>query len=169
MALELSCLDDPKIRMALDEDDTDIARLLKSVIESDADKKATLRLKGADAEHFLNLMYRVHVISLTLSTNLFICSLQVLDKYPSDFDGNNELCRQKAHRLAVRLSVECGILPQSLVINGVEDCSKDNISGGGFADVFRATYDGKAVALKRLRDYHLNQREKIHRVRNIQE
>jgi hypothetical protein len=62
------------------------------------------------------------------------------------------------------------MLPPSLIIHGVQDCSKDNVSGGGFADVFRAMYDGKVVALKRLRDYHLNrQREKTHRVCDIQE
>jgi hypothetical protein len=66
MALELSCQNDSAIQGALDEDDADIARLLKDILESDADKKVVLRLKGADAERFLSLMYSVCALSLVL-------------------------------------------------------------------------------------------------------
>ena len=39
------------------------------------------------------------------------------------------------------------------------------MAGGGFADIFRASYRGEDVALKRLRDFQVHQRrEIIHRV-----
>jgi hypothetical protein len=88
-----------------------------------------------------------------------------LDNYTSLFDGDEETSKRKAHRLVVKLSENCGLLPASINITGVTDCGKEPVSGGGFADVFQATYQGKRVALKRLRDFQMNQqRQKNHRV-----
>lgn len=71
----------------------------------------------------------------------------------------------KARRLLVKLSEMCGILPSSLSITGVENCSQEPVAGGGFADIFLASYQGKHVALKCLRDFHIHQgRELIYKV-----
>ena len=59
MALALACQDNPEIRIALDKDDEDIARLLRTVLASDTDKKAVLQLTGNDAERFLTVTYDV--------------------------------------------------------------------------------------------------------------
>jgi hypothetical protein len=71
------------------------------------------------------------------------------------------------HRLVVKLAENCGILPPALSITGVQNCSKDLVAGGGFADIFQASYKGKDVALKCLRCFDDQQRGKIHRVCRI--
>ncbi|KAF7336031.1 hypothetical protein MSAN_02316800 [Mycena sanguinolenta] len=42
-------------------------------------------------------------------------------------------------------------LPSSLFITGVNDCDEHPIFAGGFGDVYQASYQGKMVALKRIR------------------
>ncbi|KAJ3486407.1 hypothetical protein NLI96_g4265 [Meripilus lineatus] len=56
-------------------------------------------------------------------------------------------------RMMVALSRSAKILPRSLSLHGVTLSTKDPINGGGYADIFRATYQGQAVALKRLRTF----------------
>jgi hypothetical protein len=52
----------------------------------------------------------------------------------------------------VKLAAESNELPSSLFIHGVNAGeSRDACRVGGFADVFRATYQGRSVAVKRLR------------------
>src|SRR5882762_3206991 len=92
-------------------------------------------------------------------------SRQIIDNqgFPSDESGQRS--RHSARRLLVKLSENCGILPSSLSIVGIRNCGKDPVAGGGFADIFQASYQGKDVALKRLRYFQAHQqREKIHRV-----
>jgi len=57
-----------------------------------------------------------------------------------------------------------GILPTSLVLQGVEKFGEHPISGGGFADIFMGSYGGNPVALKVLRVFVTDEtREKVHR------
>lgn len=73
--------------------------------------------------------------------------------------------QRDARRLLVKLSEKCGILPSSLSITGVDNCSQEPVAGGGFADIYLASYKGKRVALKCLRDFHIyHERELIHKV-----
>ncbi|KAJ7802442.1 kinase-like domain-containing protein [Mycena olivaceomarginata] len=44
-------------------------------------------------------------------------------------------------------------LPSSLFITGVNDHDEHPTFGGGFGDVYQASYDGKRVALKRIRTF----------------
>jgi hypothetical protein len=44
-------------------------------------------------------------------------------------------------------------LPTSLFIRGVNDPDEHPTFGGGFGDVYRASYQGKIVALKRIRTF----------------
>jgi hypothetical protein len=71
------------------------------------------------------------------------------------------------HHLVVKLSESCGILPPALNITGVRNCSKASVAGGGFADIFRGSYRGKDVALKRLRYFDDQECGKIHKVRHL--
>ncbi|KIM72667.1 hypothetical protein PILCRDRAFT_15927 [Piloderma croceum F 1598] len=97
-----------------------------------------LELKGDDAERFLTLTFHV------------------LERHPSLFNGDEETSKRKAHRLVVKISEICGILLASVNITGVIDRGRDPVSGGGFADVYQATYQGKPVALKCLQDFQMN-------------
>ena len=49
------------------------------------------------------------------------------------------------------MSESCDKLPSSLFIKGVRDPDAQASFGGGFGDVYRASYDGSVVALKRMR------------------
>jgi hypothetical protein len=44
-------------------------------------------------------------------------------------------------------------LPSGLFITGVHSCDKYPTFSGGFADVYRAWYNGEMVALKRIRTF----------------
>ena len=67
LSSDIGCQDDHDIHEALIRDDEDIVGLLQSILNSDVDKNAVLRLQGADAESFLTLTYSVRVGSLRLS------------------------------------------------------------------------------------------------------
>ncbi|KAJ7181392.1 hypothetical protein C8R43DRAFT_941238 [Mycena crocata] len=59
--------------------------------------------------------------------------------------------RLKARRLLQKLGEVGEVLPSTLFITGVNDHDEHPTFGGGFGDVYRASYDGKPVALKRIR------------------
>lgn len=61
--------------------------------------------------------------------------------------------RVDARRIIRRLSEAYEKLPSSIFITGVTHCDRDPTTGGSYADVYRAAYGGKAVALKRLREH----------------
>lgn len=91
---------------------------------------------------------------------------QVIDKkgFPAHSDGRMQ--RQNAYKFLVKLSENCGILPPTLSVTGITDCGREPVNGGGFADIFRASFRGEEVALKRLRDFPVHQeRGTVHRVR----
>jgi hypothetical protein len=52
----------------------------------------------------------------------------------------------------VKLCIASGIMPKYLFIHGVDiGDERDPWAAGGFADVFKGTYEGRQVAVKRLR------------------
>ncbi|KAJ6460461.1 hypothetical protein C8R47DRAFT_994005, partial [Mycena vitilis] len=59
----------------------------------------------------------------------------------------------KARRLMQKLSEAQDQLPTALFITGVYDPDEHPTFGGGFGDVYRASYDGKRVAVKRIRTF----------------
>lgn len=90
----------------------------------------------------------------------------MIDKKGFSFDGEGEKHRRNAYKYLVKLSESCGILPPTLSLSGIANCGKEPVNGGGFADIFRASYHGEDVALKRLREFQVHQtRERVHRVR----
>jgi hypothetical protein len=57
----------------------------------------------------------------------------------------------KARRLLIKLSEASEIIPASVLIRGLSLIEQQPVSGGGFADIYRAMYRGQEVALKHLR------------------
>lgn len=92
-------------------------------------------------------------------------TFQIIAENGSLFRGDGEAeSRSTARRLLVKLSETCGILPSSLNISGVKDCETEAVGAGGFADIYRASYNGEYVALKRLREYESDTRQNARRV-----
>ncbi|KAJ7504391.1 kinase-like domain-containing protein [Mycena galericulata] len=128
----LGVSNDRRLREALQKDDVDIARLFKLVVSSDVHKKAVLHLKGGSAQNCVDLIQ------------------DILDKgsYQSAEDEGFTL---KARRLLVKLSEASDTLPSSLFIQGVSRLDKEATFGGTFGDIYRASFQGRDVALKRIR------------------
>ncbi|KAJ7833478.1 kinase-like domain-containing protein [Mycena leptocephala] len=128
----LGVSNDRRLRDALQKDDADIARLFKLVVRTDANKKAVLRLKGTSAQQCVDLIQNI------------------LDKgsLKDSEDGGFTL---KARRLLVKLSEASDMLPTCLFIQGVSRLDKEATFGGSFGDIYRASYHGQDVALKRIR------------------
>ncbi|KAJ7281522.1 kinase-like domain-containing protein [Mycena rebaudengoi] len=76
--------------------------------------------------------------------------LQVLDK-GSIQSAEDEDFTLKARRLLVKLSEASDTLPSSLFIQGVARVDQEATFGGTFGDIYRASYQGEDVALKRIR------------------
>jgi hypothetical protein len=56
--------------------------------------------------------------------------------------------------MIIKLSEACDKLPSSLFITGVSGRDHDATFGGGFGDIYQASYGGKTVALKRMQTFH---------------
>ena len=67
--------------------------------------------------------------------------------------------------LLVELSKLSTDLPESLFISGVDIVKHQNTFGGTFGDIYCSKYQGKHVALKRLRMFQTSNRGKIYKVR----
>lgn len=79
-----------------------------------------------------------------------------MEKKGFSFTLNGQRHRQNAKKILVKLSQNCGILPDTLRISGVTECGSEPVNGGGFADIFRASFREQEVALKRLRDFQVH-------------
>jgi len=64
---------------------------------------------------------------------------------------SNQYYERSELSFLIRCARERGIIPLSLFLEGVERLGTDPASGGGFADVWKGTYQGKCVAIKTLR------------------
>ncbi|KAF7333645.1 Kinase-like protein [Mycena sanguinolenta] len=66
-------------------------------------------------------------------------------------------------RIIRKLSASCDRLPSSLFIVGVKGRDEHPTFGGGFGDIYRASYDDQHVALKRMRHFlHGSDLRRIH-------
>lgn len=83
----------------------------------------------------------------------------LMSHHGHDFD-------RKTRRLVVKIATAADILPESVFIqSGIGLLEREPYSGGGFSDIFRASYGGEKMALKRLRVYRNNHdRARINRV-----
>ncbi|TFK43199.1 hypothetical protein BDQ12DRAFT_168524 [Crucibulum laeve] len=131
-------LSNPEIRDAIEKDEYFIFQSLADIITLESKRKDILQLQG-DAQGFIDLIQ------------------MALDR--------NKLQDAELQRIALRLMMKMcemyNLLPSSLFIEGVELRERDPIDGGGFADIYRGSYRGKDVALKRIRIFQ--DRQKIHK------
>ncbi|KAJ7442177.1 kinase-like domain-containing protein, partial [Mycena galericulata] len=121
---------DPDFRDALRTDEKHISGLLASVIDSESQKDAILRLEGESAQGFLDTAQ---------------------DAVDRGLLGEEHAW--KTRRLILKLSESSGKLPSCLFITGVTGRGEHPTFGGGFGDVYQAEYSGKTVALKHMRRF----------------
>ncbi|KAF8215606.1 kinase-like domain-containing protein, partial [Mycena galopus ATCC 62051] len=132
VATSLDLHDDPRLRDALREDEERVARSILAILSSDSDRAVVLSLEGDSAQKFLD------VLQNTLDRGAFLEQEQ----------------NSKARRLILKLSETCDKLPSSLFITGVTGHNEHAVFFGGFGDIYQASYNGKTVALKRIRTLH---------------
>ncbi|KAF9469341.1 kinase-like domain-containing protein [Collybia nuda] len=140
ISTQIQVSEHPYILKALREDEASLGILLEGVLNSDVDTQTVLTLKGDDAHSFLTLLET-------------IMSKGLLGTYEAG---------RKARRLLVKLSETSEIIPASVLIRGLTLVENQPVSGGGFADIYRARYQGQEVALKHLR---VRQDQDSHRIR----
>ncbi|KAF8205640.1 kinase-like domain-containing protein [Mycena galopus ATCC 62051] len=126
---ELDLMNDPGLRTAMRADEERIAAFLVSILSSETDEDAVMRLEGDSAQHFLD------VVQETLDRGFMI---------------TQEHARM-ALRIIRKLSESCEMLPSSVFIVGVNARDEHPSFGGGFGDIYRAMYGDQPVALKRMR------------------
>ncbi|KAJ7442152.1 hypothetical protein B0H11DRAFT_2094674, partial [Mycena galericulata] len=120
---EIGLLDDLNLRKALNADERSIATLLVSIFDSKSDDEAVLRLEGDSAQCFLD------VVQNTLDRGLLISPEH----------------SSKARRIIRKLSESCDKLPSSLFITGIAGRDEHPTFGGGFGDIYRASYGTQTV------------------------
>ncbi|KAF7325990.1 Kinase-like protein [Mycena kentingensis (nom. inval.)] len=133
LSLELGTESNGKLRRALEADEKHIISLLVSIFNSRRAEAEVLSLQANSAQTFMD------VVQDALDHG----SLSM----PDD--------ARKARRIIHKLSEICGLLPTALYIYGVRDREAWPSFGGGYGDIYRATYDGKPVALKYMRHFNL--------------
>ncbi|KAF7347164.1 PINc domain-containing protein [Mycena venus] len=129
LASDLGLANDLRLRTALRKDEERIATFLLSILTSKSAEEAVLRLEGDPAQCFLD------VVQSTLDKGFLIA---------------REHSRM-AHRIIRKLSTSCDRLPSSLFITGVTGKEERPTFGGGFGDIYRASYGNRIVALKYMR------------------
>ncbi|KAJ7226275.1 kinase-like domain-containing protein, partial [Mycena rebaudengoi] len=128
---DLGITDDPKLREALHQDEQHVAKRLLTILDSKSEKEAVLLLDVDSAQDFLDVVQNM------------------LDKgYLIEQEHTS-----KARKILLQLSETCDKLPSSLFITGVNERDQDPTFGGGFGDIYRASYAGKTVALKHMRTF----------------
>ncbi|KAK7462223.1 hypothetical protein VKT23_007828 [Stygiomarasmius scandens] len=128
----INCLDTanpPKVAEAIAKDEPQVEKLLIKVLNSDSERKAALSLRGHDAELFMD----------------------VLQNFELDHHTDRPDLAKDARKLLVSLSKLSTNLPETMFISGVEPVKERNVHGGTFGDVYRSFFEGRPVALKRLR------------------
>ncbi|KAJ7202467.1 kinase-like domain-containing protein [Mycena haematopus] len=131
LSTELELTNDPKLRTAMRADEERIATFLLFIFNSKSDEETVLRLEGDSAQHFLD------VVQETLDRGFIMVQEHT----------------KMALRIIRKLSALCDKLPSSLFIVGVTGRDEHPTFGGGFGDIYRASYDGQRVALKRMRHF----------------
>ncbi|CAL1710290.1 unnamed protein product [Somion occarium] len=123
--------------------DSNLLQLIQQAVTCPIHKEILLGLREEPAADTISLMQKI------------------LDR-PGEY--GLEPHRYTLRRLLIRLSRESHILPSSLFLSGVVCKDRDAFGGGAFADIFQAKYNGKMVALKRLRVFQIstNEQKKEH-------
>ncbi|KAJ7061023.1 kinase-like domain-containing protein, partial [Mycena amicta] len=131
LSSELGLESNDKLRKALKADEEHLISLLVSIFDSRSAEKEVLCLQGNSAQSFLD------VVQDALDHG----SLSTVDDV------------RKARRIIHKLSEACGLLPTALYITGVTEREAHPSFGGGYGDIYRASYANKPVALKYMRHF----------------
>ncbi|KAH7876951.1 kinase-like domain-containing protein [Lentinula edodes] len=137
---EVSSAYENKIYDAITKDEPQVARLIKIILGSEEEKTAAMALKGQEADLFMDALEDI------MRDTSFLRESEQLD----------------ARRFLISLSKISTNLPQYMFIDGVASVKDKNSYGGTFGDVYRSTYKGKPVALKRLRHFQLEESHRIY-------
>ncbi|KAF8174652.1 kinase-like domain-containing protein, partial [Mycena galopus ATCC 62051] len=142
---EIDLTNEPNFRAALRADEERIAIFLVSIFNSKSDQETVLRLEGDRAQHFLDVVQEVFI-----STRPQISTDRISQTLDRGFLVVQEHA-QMAIRIIRKLSESCELLPTSLFIVGVNGRDEHPSFGGGFGDIYRASYMDQRVAVKRMR------------------
>ncbi|KAJ7471695.1 kinase-like domain-containing protein [Mycena galericulata] len=141
ISTQLEVADDPELKIALTQDQAAVADILLDALYCPADEQAILALHGEGAQNMLD------IVQDTLDKALLA----------------SREATSKARRLIGKLAKACDKLPSSLIISGVTQRDEHASFSGGFGDVYRAVYDRKPVALKRMRMFLGTDQQEIRR------
>lgn len=129
------------------DEQAELRALILRATRSRFDRNHLLSLRGKSAENALRLIFEVssersfEVINLT--------SHQMLDI--SNSSPKYRAKRFDLRRLLIKLSKTAEIIPSGLFLDHVLCDDRETLQIGGYADIFRGTVHGRAIALKRLR------------------
>lgn len=130
----------PRVHNAISNDYPQVVELLKAIIRSPEEKETMLRLGDDDSERFMDAVQ------------------EILDEQTQSEQFNADV-----RMLLVPIVMTISRLPKSMFISGVGVVQDKNMLGGTFGDIYRSTYKGEPVALKRLRIFRTSERTKIYR------
>ncbi|KAF7349166.1 Kinase-like protein [Mycena sanguinolenta] len=120
-----------QVRKRLGDIEAQIGTLLIQILDSRAARRAAEQLESDRAQHFVDAIQ------------------DALDRGTIPDSSS----RSKARHLIQKVSEAREQLPSSLFIEGVNDHDEHPTFGGGFGDIYQASYQGKRVALKRIRTF----------------
>ncbi|KAF7308495.1 hypothetical protein HMN09_00698500 [Mycena chlorophos] len=147
----LSISDGEQLRTVVAKDESALGMLLHRILGTEREKKRLLGLKEESAQ------CAIDVIQDILDKNL------LYDVADASIDS--ETLITKARRLLVKLSEASDTLPASLFIRGILQVDKEATFGGAFGDIYRASYKGRHVALKRMRVHVFQRNSDWHKLR----
>lgn len=75
--------------------------------------------------------------------------------------------RKRLTRTLLTHSQESVLLPKSLFLTRIQCLDRETISDGQFADVYRGKFNGRDIALKRLRVFQIVSESKKHDLRKV--
>ncbi|KAJ6542173.1 kinase-like domain-containing protein [Mycena vulgaris] len=131
LSSKLGLADNPTLRNALRADEERVEGLLIRIFDSKLAEDYVLSLKGDPAQNFLD------VVQAALDKGFLIAQKH----------------SQKAGRIIRKLSESCDTLPSSLFVTGVTGREQHPTFGGGYGDIYRASYGITTVALKHMRHF----------------
>ncbi|KAF8145715.1 kinase-like domain-containing protein [Mycena galopus ATCC 62051] len=126
LAGELGLTDEPNLRHSLRTDEAELVPHVISILDSKDAKEAVLSLEGDAAQCFIDVVQ------------------DILDR---SFLMQREQSK-KARHIIRKLSEVCDKLPSSLFVTGVGRNEEHPRFGGGFGNIYRASYNNETVALK---------------------
>ncbi|KAJ7442175.1 kinase-like domain-containing protein [Mycena galericulata] len=127
---ELGLANDPNFWDAFQTDEKHISVLFAWILGSKSQEEIIMSLEGDSAQGFLD------------------AAQDAVDRGSLD-----EGLDCKTRRIILKLSESSDKLPSCLFITGVTGRGEHPTCGGGFGDVYQATYGGKSVALKHVRPF----------------